>query len=95
MTPAEQIEYNEYLYSEWGKAMPTTVRLEAEQEKRLAFLARSTGRTKAYYLRELIQNGLDDLEDYYLAAATMERVRKGEEKTYSAAEVRSDLGLDD
>jgi RHH-type rel operon transcriptional repressor/antitoxin RelB len=75
--------------------MPTSVRLAEEQEKRLDILAKRTGRTKAYYLRELIQNGLSDLEDYYLASAAMERVRKGEEKTYSAAEVRRDLGLDD
>ena len=38
---------------------------------------------------------MDDLEDYYAAAATMERVRKGEEKVYSAAQVRKDLGLGD
>ena len=75
--------------------MATSIRLEASLEKRLDALARRTGRTKAYYLRELVQRGLDDLEDYYLAAATVERVRKGEERTYSAAEVRSDLGLDD
>ena len=58
-------------------------------------LAAQTGRTKAYYLRELVTHGLDDLEDYYLAAATMERVRKGEEKVYSAEQVRKDLGLND
>ena len=75
--------------------MATSVRLEASLEKRLDALARRTGRTKAYYLRELVQRGMDDLEDYYLAAATVERVRKGEEQTYSAADVRSDLGLDD
>lgn len=75
--------------------MATSVRLEAPLEKRLDALARRTGRTKAYYLRELVQRGMDDLEDYYLAAATVERVRKGEERTYSAAKVRSDLGLDD
>ncbi|MGA7675555.1 MAG: ribbon-helix-helix protein, CopG family [Rhizomicrobium sp.] len=75
--------------------MATSVRLEAPLEKRLDALARRTGRTKAYYLRELVQRGMDDLEDYYLAAATVERVRKGEEQTYSAADVRNDLGLDD
>lgn len=75
--------------------MATSIRLEAALEKRLDDLARRTGRTKAYYLRELVQRGLDDLEDYYLAATTVERVRKGEEQTYSVAEVRSDLGLDD
>jgi RHH-type transcriptional regulator, rel operon repressor / antitoxin RelB len=75
--------------------MATSIRLEPATEQRLNRLAARTGRTKAYYLRELIQNGLDDLEDYYLAAATVERVRKGEEKVYSAQEMRKDLGLDD
>jgi RHH-type transcriptional regulator, rel operon repressor / antitoxin RelB len=73
----------------------TSIRLEAPLEKRLDDLARRTGRTKAYYLRELVQRGLADLEDYYLAAATVERVRKGEEQIYPAADVRRDLGLDD
>jgi RHH-type rel operon transcriptional repressor/antitoxin RelB len=54
-----------------------------------------TGRTKAYYLRELVTNGLDDLEDYYLAANTMERVRKGEERVFTLDEVERDLGLAD
>lgn len=75
--------------------MATSIRLEATLEKRLDELARRTGRTKAYYLRELVQRGLDDLEDYYLAAATVERVRKGEEEIHPAAEVRRELGLDD
>ena len=75
--------------------MATSIRLDPTTEQRLDRLAAQTGRTKAYYLRELIENGLDDLEDYYLADATMERVRKGEEKVYSTEEVRKDLGLDD
>lgn len=73
--------------------MATSVRLEPAMELRLTRLAERTGRTKAYYLRELIERGLDDLEDCYLADAVMERVRKGEEKIYSAREVRKDLGL--
>lgn len=75
--------------------MATSIRLEPALEERLDRLAARTGRTKAYYLRELIENGLEDLEDYYLAAATMENVRKGKEKTYSARHVRKDLGLED
>jgi RHH-type rel operon transcriptional repressor/antitoxin RelB len=74
--------------------MATSIRLSPVIEQRLDHLAVQTGRTKAYYLRELVTNGLDDLEDYYLAAVTMERVRKGEEKVYSAEQVRDDLGLD-
>ena len=75
--------------------MATSIRLSAETEERLAFLASQTGRTKAFYLRELIERGLDDMEDYYLAADVLERVRKGQVRVYSAAEVRRDLGLDE
>lgn len=75
--------------------MATSIRLSAKAEHRLNFLSEQTGRTKAFYLRQMIEHGLDDLEDYYLAADVLERVRKGEEKTYSSAQVRSDLGLKD
>ena len=74
--------------------MATSVRLGPAIEQRLDHLVSVTGRTKAYYLRELVINGLEDLEDFYLADATMERVRKGEETTLSASELRNDLGLD-
>ncbi|MDX8460829.1 type II toxin-antitoxin system RelB family antitoxin [Mesorhizobium humile] len=59
--------------------MPTSIRLAPEIEERLDFLAAKTGRSKAYYLRELIERGLEDLEDYYLAAEVLERIRRGEE----------------
>ena len=75
--------------------MATSIRLSEKAEQRLDFLAAQTGRTKAFYLRQMIESGLDDLEDYYLSAEVVERVRKGEEETHSSAQVRSDLGLDD
>ena len=75
--------------------MATSIRLAPETEQRLDFLAAQTGRTKAYYLRELIEQGLEDMEDYYLAAEVLERVRKGQEPVNSAADVMKDLGLDD
>lgn len=78
-----------------GQTVATSIRLAQDIEKRLDVLAAQTGRSKAYYLRELIENGLEDLEDYYLAAATMERVRKGEERVYSLDEVARDLGMED
>ncbi len=74
--------------------MPTSIRLSPETEKRLDALAAQTGRSRAYYLRELIERGLDDLEEYYLAADVLERVRKGEERTYPAEQVDTELGLD-
>jgi RHH-type transcriptional regulator, rel operon repressor / antitoxin RelB len=75
--------------------MATSIRLTPEVEQRLDFLASNTGRTKAFYLREIIEQGLEDMEDYYLATDVLERVRKGQEQIHSAADVRGELGLDD
>jgi RHH-type rel operon transcriptional repressor/antitoxin RelB len=75
--------------------MPTSIRLDAAIERRLDVLARETGRTKAFYLREIITRGIEDMEDYYSAMAVLERVRSGQEKTIPAAEVRRSLGLED
>ena len=75
--------------------MATSIRLAPETEQRLDFLASQTGRTKDFYLREIIERGLEDMEDYYLAADVLERLRKGQEKTHSASDVRAALGLDD
>jgi len=74
--------------------MATSIRLSPDTEQRLDILAEKTGRTKAFYLREIIERGIEDTEDYYLAADVLERVRKGEEKIHSASEVRNDVGLD-
>ena len=74
--------------------MATSIRLDPEVEQRIDHLAAQTGRTKAYYLREMIERGIEDLEDYYLAANALEQVRKGEEPVYSSAQVRKELGLD-
>src|ERR1700735_2456239 len=54
--------------------MPTSIPTLLESlSKRLEYLAAQTGRSKAFYLRQMIENGLDDLEDYYLAADVLER----------------------
>jgi RHH-type rel operon transcriptional repressor/antitoxin RelB len=75
--------------------MATSIRLSPDLSTRLDRLAAKTGRTKAFYLRQIIESGIPEMEDYYLAAGTLERVRKGREKVYSVASVRDDLGLDD
>ena len=75
--------------------MAISIRLAPEIEQRLAFLASQTGRTKAFYLREMIERGLEDMEDYYLAADVLEHLRQGTEKVYSSADVKNALDLDD
>jgi RHH-type transcriptional regulator, rel operon repressor / antitoxin RelB len=67
-----------YLYSE---VVMLAIRLPQSIEKRLEKLARRTGRTKTYYVREAILEHLEDIEDLYLAEGALERVRSGEEQT--------------
>jgi RHH-type rel operon transcriptional repressor/antitoxin RelB len=47
------------------------VRLPEEVEDRLEKLAKKTGRTKSYYVRQAILEYLEDMEDYYLAEERM------------------------
>jgi RHH-type rel operon transcriptional repressor/antitoxin RelB len=67
------------------------IRLSSEIEKRLELLAKRTGRTKTFYAREAILEHLDDLEDTYLAEKRLAKPAR----TYSAEEVKRDLGLED
>ena len=75
--------------------MATSIRLAPEIEERLDSLASQTGRTKAFYLRQIIEQGIEDMEDYYLAADALERIRQGKERVYTLDEVERDLGLED
>lgn len=76
------------------EAMPTSVRLDPAVEARLQKLAEATGRTKAFYLRELIEQGIDDLEDAYLGAAALEAFRRSGEASIPLSELVEELGLE-
>jgi len=39
----------------------------------------------------MILTHIDEIEDHYLAATVVERLRKGRERTYTSHEVRHDL----
>lgn len=67
------------------------IRLPKDIEDRLEALARKTGRSKSYYVREAILEHLDDLEDYYLAVARLEENLPG----IPLDEVERQLGLAD
>lgn len=52
------------------------VRLPPEIEARLTELAKKTGRTKTYYVREAIIEHIDELEDVYLSLERLEKPEK-------------------
>lgn len=75
--------------------MPTSIRLSPDVEARLDRLAQRTGRSKAYYLRTMIDRELDRIEWEFDLLARVEDVRAGRSETIPLAEVVAELGLDD
>lgn len=71
------------------------IRLPEEIEKRLDALAKETGRTKSFYVREAILEHLDDLEDIYLAEQRLADIHAGRVKTIPLEKVMKDLGMVD
>jgi RHH-type rel operon transcriptional repressor/antitoxin RelB len=67
-----------------------SLRIAPDVERRLDALARITGRTKSFYIRELIEENLEDLEDRYIAEARLEKRRPA----LSSRQVRKELGLE-
>ncbi len=64
-------------------------------DERLARLAKLTGRTKTFYVREALEQHIEDLEDAYLADQVMERVEAGTEQVFTLDDIERDLGLAD
>jgi RHH-type rel operon transcriptional repressor/antitoxin RelB len=71
------------------------IRLPEAIEKRLDALAKETGRTKSFYVREAILEHLDDLEDIYIAEKRLADIRAGRSSTVSLEEVMKEYGMVD
>ena len=74
--------------------MRTAIDLPPATARRIQELATETGRSADEQLREIIERGLEDAEDYHLAARESARVARGEEQTVSLESVMTRLGLD-
>ena len=74
--------------------MSISIRLPEDVESRLDALAKLTGRTKTFYMRQAILEHLDDLEDLYLAEKRLEDVQAGRSKTVSLEEVMKRYGVE-
>lgn len=64
------------------------VRLPESLEKRLDQLSKETHRSKSYYVKQALEEFLQDREDYLIALARYEKVEQGE-RTYSLDEIES------
>ena len=74
--------------------MVTTVKLTADMDSRLNKLADATGRSKSFYLKEIVHRSLDDVEDYYLAESEKIKILGQAESLFDLDEVRHELDLD-
>ena len=71
------------------------VRLPEAIANRLEALAKATGRTKTYYVREAIVEHIDDLEDLYLAEQRLLEIQAGRATTIPLEDVIKQYGLED
>ena len=66
-----------------------------ELQERVNFWSKRSNKEPNEFLKNIIAEYLEDLEDYEEAARIYSEVQSGRMKTYSWEEVRERLGLDD
>jgi RHH-type transcriptional regulator, rel operon repressor / antitoxin RelB len=72
-----------------------TIEMPDEMMKLVEEYAAEAGSAPDAYMRDVIEQHLEDLHDIAAAEAAMERMESGESRTYSLEEVVRELGLDD
>ncbi|MFZ2852870.1 MAG: DUF6290 family protein [Rhodocyclaceae bacterium] len=70
------------------------IRLPEDIENRLGALAKATGRTKTFYVREAIVEHLNNLEDLYLAEQRLIDQRAGKTQAVPLDEVMQRYGVE-
>jgi RHH-type rel operon transcriptional repressor/antitoxin RelB len=73
----------------------TALRVPEDLAARYEKLAKSTGRTKTFYMNEALADSIDRLEYEYGLLQQVEDYRSGKLETYSIEEVRQHCGLAD
>jgi RHH-type rel operon transcriptional repressor/antitoxin RelB len=67
-----------------------SVRLSPDIDKRLDILAKKTGRTKTYYVREALVEHIEHLEDVFLSLDRLEKPAK----RWTLDELEQEIDLD-
>ena len=69
------------------------VRLNEDTQARLRHLAKETGRTMSFYIREAVEAHLEDMEDIYLAEKVSEDIRAGKSELIDWEDVKKEFNL--
>lgn len=75
--------------------MPTTIRMAPELEMRYTELAQRTGRSRAYYINEALEESIDRLEYEHALLMDAADYRAGRVQAYSLDEIEKRHGLAD
>lgn len=73
--------------------MAISIRLDPEDEARLTELARRTGRSKTFYVREAIHEHLGDLEERFWADSVVAEWEEAGKPSRPAGELWDELGV--
>lgn len=68
-----------------------SIRLETDLKERLDALSAATGRPAAYYVREALNQHLQELEYAYQLRGEVEAIRRGDLRTISADDLAAEL----
>lgn len=74
---------------------PFSIRLDDELDARLERLARLTGRSKSFYVKQALAEQIEDLEDLFLARKVARRVADGRDRLVTLEELERELGVAD
>lgn len=67
------------------------VRVDPQIEQRSRLLADATGRKQSFFLQQIIERGIDAMEEAWLPAATVARIRAGDFSELQAPGATPDL----
>lgn len=73
--------------------MSMSIRLTPEEESRLDRLAKRTGRSKSFYVREALREHLDELEEKFWGDAVVQEWEESDKASRPAQELWDELGV--